>query len=445
MVRFRTAAIGACVVLAACSGEQKTEEIDVTPRIGTGAAEVRLPPPATQHFDGVPQHIGFEPVPLEEGDFPLLTSFVFLPNSMDFLAVNRYGKVGHFRMEENRAAMIDSFQIPAVFTGGDCAASSIALDPDFAVNKLFYVGYCIDAQYNVVKRYTMSDKDFSETLYTAANVIAVGDPKADIPQHAVGTIAFSGNGIMWVNIGERRRDNNAQDITNELGKVIRLVPLKQSGISGYSLPDGNAFPDQPPNSPLIYAYGLRNPWRGVFDSQGRYWIADVGSTQYEEINVITKPGQNFGWPLAEGPLCRSGDCSEMTAPVRFWDVSPTHQFMLDDPLSKRESQFHTSWVGLEYQPGNNDRYGGLLNKKMLYGDFYAGYVRGVSLDAQGKIVSDQHLGHIELPTAWRQGKDGYIYVGTMLKSFDRDREGDGDGNLLAQSQQGQLWRAVPLP
>ncbi len=445
MQRFARAVLVASLLLAGCSFGPAEENVDVTPPLTGSGARASLSPLPPVRFDGVPTHIGFEPVPLEGGDFPLLTNFVFLPNSDDFLAVNRVGKVAYFRMERDKATMIDSFQIPAVFTGGDCAASSITLDPEFASNRLFYVGYCLDAQYNVIKRYTMSDRDFGETLYTAANVLAVGDPKADIPQHAIGTIIFGADEAMWANIGEHRRDDNAQDITNELGKVIRLEPLRQANVSGYSVPDGNAFPDDPPKSPLVYAYGLRNPWRGAFDARGRYWVADVGSTQYEEINMISQAGQNFGWPYAEGPLCRTGSCALYIPPVRFWDTSATHQFILDDPLAKTDSEFHSAWVGIEYRPAETDPYKGLLTGKMLYGDFYLGFVRGVSVDARGKILSDEALGHVELPVAWRQGRDGYLYVGTMLKAFDRTREGEGDGNLLPQAQQGQLWRVVPLP
>ncbi len=444
MVRMRFAAVIFCLAVAGCSPND--EPIDVTPDLtASGASSARLDRLPPDRFEGDPTHIGFEPIPLEGGDFPILTNFVFLPNADEFLAVNRYGKVGHFRLESDHATMLGSFQIPAVFTGGDCAASSIMIDPNFRTNRLFYVGYCIDAQYNVIKRYTMSDNNFADTLFTAVNVLAVGDPKADIPQHAVGSLEFGPDGAMWANMGERRRDNNAQDLTNELGKIIRFIPLKQANLSGYELTPGNPFPDRAPVSPLIYAYGLRNPWRGTFDTKGRYWVADVGSTQFEEINVITRPGQNFGWPVAEGPLCRTGSCATFVPPVRYWHTAKDHPFTKEDPLAKVNSQFRSAWVGIEYRPTEDDPYKGLLTGKMLYGDFYVGFVRGIALDQDGQVVSDQHLGHLELPVSWRQGRDGYVYVGTMFASFDREREGEGDGNLLPQAQQGQLWRVVPLP
>lgn len=449
MLRARSAAVLLLVgaLVTGCGEPAGPHEVDVTPTVSTasGALRPRLEPLPPQRFAGEPKHIGFEPVPLEGGEFPVLTGFDFLPNSDEFLAVNRYGKVGHFRLEQNRAVLLDSFQIPAVFTKGDCSASSIVVDPNFALNRLFYVGYCIDEKFNVIKRYTMSDKDFAETLYSAANVHAMGDPKAEIPQHAIGSLVFDDDLTMWVNVGDRRREDNSQNLTNELGKIIRLMPLRQTSISGFTIPNGNAYPDQDPISPLIYAVGFRDPWRGAFDTLGRYWVADAGSTAYEEINVVSKPGQNFGWPFSEGPICRAGSCEAVTPPVRFWDASDNHPFFLDDPLFKQNSTFRAPWVGIEYVPGTTDPYKGLLTGKMLYGDFYVGFVRGIQLDVDGRIISDQQLGHIELPVQWRQGRDGYVYVGTMFSNFDRTRELEGDGNLLPQAEQGKLWRAVPLP
>ena len=35
----------------------------------------------------------------------------------------------------------------------------------------------------------------------------------------------------------------------------------------------------------IIAYGMRNPFRFTFDPNGRVYIGDVGSTEWEEIDV----------------------------------------------------------------------------------------------------------------------------------------------------------------
>src|SRR5690606_9941889 len=52
--------------------------------------------------------------------------------------------------------------------------------------------------------------------------------------------------------------------------------------------------------PEIYLWGLRNPYRFTFDREtGELWVPDVGQNLFEEINVVTAPG-NMGWNLNEG-------------------------------------------------------------------------------------------------------------------------------------------------
>lgn len=422
------------LLLLSCSGVQP---LDVTPVVSeSGAVNPQIRRVAPDRFEGEPLHIGFEPLPFEGGDFPALMDFALLPGSSDeLLAVNRAGTVGHFRLEVDRATLLGSFQIPAVYTGDECGAAAIEVDPDFSKNKLFYVAYCIDAQYAVVKRYTMSEARFSDTLFTAANVLAVGDAAADRGVRAVGSLAFGPDGALWATMGDHGRDRNAQDLTNELGAVIRFVPLKRSSVSGYEVPSDNAFPNQAPRSPLIYAYGVRDARSIAFDAFGRLWFADGGAEQFEEVNVVTAVGQNFGWPDAEGVRCALDDCTAITAPVRTWDHASDHPFVQDDPLAKDVSSQRAAWVGMEYRPGETDPYKGLLTGKMLYGDRTVGYVRAVALDEAGRVISDQYVGHLALPVSWQQGRDGYVYVGTM------HIPGDDTPDAL----QGQLWRVVPLP
>ena len=423
-----TLAVALCLLLGGCSAGG-TGDVDVTPT-GSGSSPVRLEPPAPERFEGEPTRIGFEPIELRGGEFPGMSDFAFLPDSDEFLAVTRTGLVGLFRIDGYAADMLGSFQIPAAAAGGECV-SRIAVDPEFATNRMFYVGYCIDPQYSVVKRYSIQGDSFADTFYTASNVIASGDQRANAVQHAIGAIGFDDDGVMWANMGDRKKPDSARDPTSELGKILRFVPYKNPSANGFA--PATSIPGAP-RSAIVHAAGFADPRAGAFDSLGRYWVADAGGTTYQEIDVVTEVGQDFGWPASDGRTCKDGDCTAFEAPVRSWDASPSHPFMLEDTLAKADVTGRAAWVGPEYAPGKNDRYKGFLTGKVVYGDSRVGFVRGMDVDAAGGIVDDRHLGHLEGVVAWRQGRDGYVYAATM------DTSG-GTGKHAPPS----FWRAVPLP
>lgn len=91
------------------------------------------------------------------------------------------------------------------------------------------------------------------------------------------------------------------------GKLLRINPADGKGIcqgSGFSVL--NPFCDGNPDSvkSKIYALGLRNPFSmnvmapppPVTNDPGIPVIGDVGEGGYEEVNLVTSPGMNFGWP-----------------------------------------------------------------------------------------------------------------------------------------------------
>lgn len=71
----------------------------------------------------------------------------------------------------------------------------------------------------------------------------------------------------------------------------------------YGIPSGNPFVSRAGALGEIYAYGLRDPHRFSWD-QGpapRLFLANIGEHNIESIYEV-KPGDNFGWPLREGPF-----------------------------------------------------------------------------------------------------------------------------------------------
>ena len=97
-------------------------------------------------------------------------------------------------------------------------------------------------------------------------------------------------------------NNNAQNLTSYLGKILRLNVRTLP----YTIPAGNPFTSQEGKLREIWAYGLRNPWRYAFDApSGLLFVGDVGQDSREEVDVVSANagGYNFGWRVMEATAC----------------------------------------------------------------------------------------------------------------------------------------------
>ncbi len=119
---------------------------------------------------------------------------------------------------------------------------------------------------------------------------------------------------------------NAQDRSKLLGKMLRIDPLGTNGPGGqYGIPGDNPFVGEAGVREEIFAYGLRNPWRASFDNgpggTDRLFVADVGQSAVEEINLL-ESGGNYGWRMKEGTF----DFDDV--------VSPNPVVKLIDPIAE---------------------------------------------------------------------------------------------------------------
>jgi hypothetical protein len=141
-------------------------------------------------------------------------------------------------------------------------------------------------------------------------------------------------------------------------------------------------------------------------------IGDVGASDVEELDVVTAPEQNFGWPIAEGPCRNVGDaalCAGLTEPLLDYPHQNQGRYVEEDPDSFPTNS-RAIWVAGPFRVfSKNDPYGGRLDGRFLFGDMFAGWVRALELDEAGELVSDQHVGHLRFATAWAQSPDGYVY------------------------------------
>lgn len=116
-----------------------------------------------------------------------------------------------------------------------------------------------------------------------------------------------------LNLGILTPNENIGSLRSQLdeslnGKMLRLDPATGNGVP--SNPNYNASNPRSPQS-RTWGKGFRNPFRLTWKPEsgshhpedgdpGIFWLADVGRDAKEEVNLISAPNQNFGWPKYEG-------------------------------------------------------------------------------------------------------------------------------------------------
>jgi hypothetical protein len=351
------------------------------------------------------------------------TELRFMPGAPgEFLLSQKAGPLHHFKLEGDRATLIASYKVPNVFAGDDCGLVSFAYDPAFAQNRTIYAAYCTTENRSKVTRFVLGPG----ALTGAADVISFSEPQSSNAWHSVGSIGFDPAGNLWMLHGEFTDTSNAQDPASNLGKLLRLRPRRDQ--PGFDPAPGNAFPDDPGRSPLVYALGFRSPWRAYLDDRGRFLVGDVGNTTNEELNLVTRAGQNFGWNGSRSGPCSGGGCGGLTNPLSTYRNGDDDPYEGQDPAAQR---FETRsgraiWVGVQYKDCGNDRYDGLMTGVYLFGDWYAGWVRGLVLEDDGQVKTDRMLAIFPNLSAWDQGPDGYLYA-TRFGAYGEQQSAEQSG------------------
>jgi len=185
----------------------------------------------------------------------------------------------------------------------------IALHPEYASNKKFYVYYSasssdkgVDNQ-SVIAEYKVSTDPMLADAASERILLTIQQPESN---HNGGDLKFGPDGYLYIGTGDgggagdrHGETGNGQNLNTLLGKILRIdVNTEQS----YAVPNDNPFVGKEAK-PEIWAYGLRNPWRFSFDkNSGQLFVADVGQNKFEEVNIIEKGG-NYGWRIMEANHC----------------------------------------------------------------------------------------------------------------------------------------------
>jgi glucose/arabinose dehydrogenase len=294
---------------------------------------------------------------------------------------------------------------------------SVAFHPAYGVPGaagagLLWVNYTDRNGDTVIARYTVSPDDANVALPDSAyELLHIDQPFAN---HNGGQLQFGPpEGVaqqryLYIGMGDGGSGgdpmNRAQNDTTLLGKMLRLAPGTAADPAPpfYTIPSDN--PDAAAGFPqdLVWAKGLRNPWRFSFDAQtGDLYLADVGQNRWEEIDMApagTPGGLNYGWRPVEGQQCfnpASGcDVRGLTFPVFVY--------------AHTTSPARCSIIGGYVYRGRRFP---ALSGMYLYADLCSGEIFGLTRTASGTWQSDLLFTGDFMPLTFGEDVDGELYVG----------------------------------
>jgi glucose/arabinose dehydrogenase len=276
----------------------------------------------------------------------------------------------------------------AVSRGNEQGLLGIAFSPD---GTKLYVDYTDPNGHTHVDEYTMRG-DVAEPG-SRRELLFVGQP---FPNHNGGQLQIGPDGMLYVSLGDGGSggdpEENAQDLSTLLGKVLRIDPVG----TPYAVPADNPFVGSAGARPEIWMYGLRNPWRFSFDrATGDVWIADVGQNAFEEIDfspLAQAAGANWGWDEREG----------------FHEFEGGLPPGARDPVAERPlgDAYCALIGGYVYRGAAVD----FLRGAYLFTDHCRGVVEGLVL-RDGAVVAQRDMGvEIASPTTFGEDPAGELYV-----------------------------------
>lgn len=320
--------------------------------------------------------------------------------------------------------------------------------------------------YNVVTEWRVPNpQDLSSVLddTTRRVVLRIGHPQFN---HDGGALNFGQDGMLYISIGDgggaddqgigHSTTGNGQDVSNVLGKILRINPRGVSAPNGqYSVPQDNPLVSteaQSTGGPSgcadgacdeIYAWGFRNPYRFSFDSAtGNMYVADVGQNDLEEVHVVVAGG-NYGWRVKEGSFCFDPNGVDPGF-VTDDDPCPNEPPGLIDPVAEYDHDEGIAIVGGFVYRGSDVP---ALSGRYIFGDYSRGFTatagRLFALDTPD-IVSDD--GTIDTSAISELSVYGRNNLGMRMLGFGEDSRGEvyvlGSTTGVPSGETGVVMRIV---
>ena len=209
--------------------------------------------------------------------------------------------------------------VPKVAYGGQGGLGDIIVAPGYATSNAVYISY-VEAGTGsdsnkfgakVIKA-TLSGLDTDAPTLQSITPIWEQSPKVTGQGHYSHRLLFSPDGqYLYISSGERQKKEPAQDMSMNLGKIIRVY-------ADGSVPKDNPFVSDNNNiASQFWTMGNRNVLGMTFDDSGRLWAHEMGPRGGDEFNLIEK-GNNYGWPEVSNGRNYSG------TPIPDHDTKPKY-------------------------------------------------------------------------------------------------------------------------
>ncbi|MES2598447.1 MAG: PQQ-dependent sugar dehydrogenase [Verrucomicrobiota bacterium] len=277
--------------------------------------------------------------------------------------------------------------------GNELGLKGVALHPNFATNRQFFVTYNFlinGAKYARVARFTavngnldLGDAASEQPFVTQVNPSSI---------HNIDSCHFGPDGYLYWSAGDagglNDGNSNSQRIDKDFWAAIFRIDvdrlpgnLEPNAHSAIALNGGTAYYKVPANNPFvgattfngltltgtlrseIYAIGFRNPWQFSWDPQApnEMWGGEVGLDSWEEVNVIT-PGSNYGWGYFEG----NAQGPRTSPPGGFSPTAPLWTYFHGGgALEGKSVTGGVVYRGTRYPT---------LTGKYIFGDFVSGHI-----------------------------------------------------------------------
>lgn len=283
----------AALLAAGCSGSDSPGGSQDSDSIGDSRPSSSSPQSAAVTVTSLPTDLGARASSVVAANLDVPWGIAFLPNGSALVTERDTARLLRVR-PSGQVTVLGT--VPGVTPTAEGGLLGVAVSPTFSHDSTVYV-YSTTADDNRVLAGSVR-----QLVHGRSTVVVKGIPRGEI--HDGGRLAFGPDGKLYVTTGETGEGYLAQNLDSLGGKILRINP-------DGSIPSDNPFPASP-----VWSYGHRNVQGIAWDGAGRMWATEFGSQEWDEINLI-RPGNDYGWPAAEG----TGDLDGMTDPYAVFSTS----------------------------------------------------------------------------------------------------------------------------